>query len=211
MSRSDKLTLCYLDESCSAHLFAEIEALHRRQLSAGALAHMPRGFLSRFYLMLAESEDCCVIAAVQKTPDDTFSVRAFVAGSIASSTLRRRLLTSSPIAILFDGIRLLAKPSLFARVVGISRKMNRIEAQVDENQLLSIAVAPESARTGLGQQMVAELGRWFVDKGQSSYDLIASDTQTAALAFYDKLGAQTIGKTDLGGLNSFVLRVNLEQ
>jgi hypothetical protein len=49
-----------LDGGQNFRKFQQIEALHRAQLAAGALAHMPDGFLAHFYRYLATRIDCVV-------------------------------------------------------------------------------------------------------------------------------------------------------
>ena len=47
----------------SDHIFSEIESLHRAELSAGALARMPHGFLRQFYKYMASQDDVAVLGA----------------------------------------------------------------------------------------------------------------------------------------------------
>jgi ribosomal protein S18 acetylase RimI-like enzyme len=189
--------------------FIAIGDLHRTQLSAGALAHMPIAFLARFYRMLAESDDCCVMALVRDRLGQPSRLEAFVAGSIASHGLLQRLVRRHTVATLLDGFCLLAAPRQLFRVIEILRQMRSNTLGIDEAQLLSIAVAANQKREGHATRLFAALSQWFFQQGRAHFHIIASDTQQAALAFYRKEGAVVVGTMDLGGLNSHLLQADV--
>ena len=189
--------------------FSAIADLHRTLLSAGALAHMPIAFLARFYRMLAESDDCCVMALVRDLPGQPSRLEAFVACSVSSHGLLQRLVRRYPIMTALDCARLLGTPRQLLRVLKIMRQMRSNTLDTDDAQLLSIAVAADQKREGHATRLFAALSQWFAHQGRAHFHIIASDTQQAALAFYRKEGAVVVGTMDLGGLNSYLLQADV--
>ena len=183
--------------------FQQIEALHRARLAAGALAHMPAGFLANFYRYLATRVDCAVFTAEQEG-----RVAGFVAGTLHASGLLKSFLLAEPLRTLGYCGRLLLAPRLFVRVVSLARHLatGGRESDMDERQLLSIAVDPGDLRSGVGIGLFNALRGWFRSHDAEDFGVIAAKTQTAALHFYRRCGAAEVGETRLGGLNSIRFR-----
>lgn len=183
--------------------FIEIEALHRAQLAAGALAHMPLGFLARFYSYLAGRPDSVVL-----TVEKQGRVAGFVAGTLHASGLLRSFLVAEPTTFLTYGLSLLLKPRLLSRVLSLmlhSAVRGKREG-VDDCQLLSIAVVPDCGRSGVGTVLFGAICDWFRQRGADQFEIVAAKTQLAALSFYVRRGAAKVGETNLGGLNSVLFR-----
>ena len=183
--------------------FQQIEALHRAQLAAGALAHMPAGFLAHFYRYLATRIDCAVFTAEKEG-----RVVGFVAGTLHASGLLKSFLLAEPLRTLGYCVRLLLAPRLLFRVVSLARHLatGGRESDMDERQLLSIAVDPDDLRSGVGIGLFTALGGWFRSHGAEDFGVIAAKSQIAALHFYRHCGAAEIGETKLGGLSSIRFR-----
>src|SRR5262245_23491055 len=183
--------------------FQEIEALHRAQLVAGALAHMPAGFLANFYRYLAIRTDSAVFTA-----ETECHVVGFVAGTLHAPDLLRSFLLAEPLRTLGYCARLLLAPRLLLRVVSVARHLaaDGGEFDMDERQLLSIAVDPDDLRSGVGTGLFSALRGWFRSQGAEDFGVIAAKTQTAALHFYRRCGAAEVGETTLGGLGSIRFR-----
>ena len=183
--------------------FQQIEALHRAQLAAGALAHMPAGFLANFYCYLATRIDCAVFIAEKEG-----RVAGFVAGTLRASGLLNSFLLTEPLRTLGYSARLLLAPRVLFRVVSLARHLatGGRDSDMDERQLLSIAVDPRDLRSGVGIGLFSALRGWFRSHGAADFGVIAAKTQTAALHFYRRCGAAEVGETRLGGLSSIRFR-----
>ncbi|HEY7665353.1 MAG TPA: GNAT family N-acetyltransferase [Xanthobacteraceae bacterium] len=192
-----------LDSGQDFRAFQTIEALHRAQLAAGALAQMPAGFLADFYRYLATRTDCAVFTAEAEG-----RVAGFVAGTLHASSLLKSFLLAQPVRTLGYCARLLLAPRLFFRIVSLARHLaeGSRETDVDERQLLSIAVAPGDLHSGVGTGLFGALCDWFRSRGAEDFGVIAAKTQTAALHFYRRCGAAEVGETRLGGLSSIRFR-----
>lgn len=192
-----------LDGGQDFRTFQRIEALHRAQLAAGALAHMPAGFLAHFYRYLATRIDCAVFTAEREG-----RVAGFVAGTLHASGLLKSFLLADPLRTLGYCARLLLAPRLLFRVVSLARHLatGGRESDMDERQLLSIAVDPGDLRSGVGIGLFSALRGWFRSHGAEDFGVIAAKTQTAALHFYRRCGAAEVGETRLGGLSSIRFR-----
>jgi GNAT superfamily N-acetyltransferase len=186
--------------------FQEIEALHRAQLAAGALAHMPAGFLASFYRYLATRTDCAVFVA-----ETEGRVAGFVAGSLHASGLLKSFLLAEPLRALGYGARLLLAPRLLFRITSLARYLaaGGRDSDMDERQLLSIAVHPDDLRSRVGTGLFSALSDWFRSRDAEDFGVIAAKTQTAALQFYRRCGAAEVGETRLGGLSSIRFRCAL--
>jgi ribosomal protein S18 acetylase RimI-like enzyme len=185
------------------HLFQDIEALHRVQLTAGALAHMPSGFLASFYRYLATRTDCVILTAEREG-----YLAGFVAGTLHASGLLTSFLTAQPLTTLGYCSRLVLRPRLLVRIIFLARYLvtGSRQSKMDERQLLSIAVDPGAIRSGVGTNLFVALCGWFRSRRVADFGIIAAKTQTAALHFYSRCGAVQVGETTLGGLSSIQFR-----
>jgi ribosomal protein S18 acetylase RimI-like enzyme len=183
--------------------FHQIEALHRAQLAAGALAHMPATFLAGFYRYLATRTDCVVLTA-----EKDGAVAGFVAGTLHASGLLKAFVLAQPLQMVGYGAKLLLTPTLLFRVVSLASQLvsRGPEPDIDERQLLSIAVDPGDIRAGIGRTLFHGVQDWFRSQGADDFGIIAARTQIAALEFYRRCGAVEVGETSLGGLSSIRFR-----
>jgi GNAT superfamily N-acetyltransferase len=195
-----------LDGAGDFRSFQQIEVLHRGQLAAGALAHMPAGFLAGFYRYIATRSDCAVFTA-----ESEGRVAGFVAGTLHASGLLKSFLRAEPLPTLGYSVRLVLAPRLFCRIVSLARQLaaGGRDSNIDERQLLSIAVDPGDLRSGVATCLFNALREWFRSHGAEEFGIIAAATQTAALHFYRRCGAAEVGETTLGGLSSIRFRCTL--
>jgi ribosomal protein S18 acetylase RimI-like enzyme len=183
--------------------FQEIEALHRAQLAAGTLAHMPTGFLASFYRYLANRTDCVVL-----TVEQGGRMSGFAAGTLHASGLLKSFAVAKPLEIVGYSAKLLLEVRLLFRVLSLAGHFvaGAKQSHMDERQLLSIAVDPGCSRLGMGTDLFNALCDWFRICGAENFGIIAARTQTAALQFYKRRGATEVGETRLAGLDSVCFR-----
>jgi GNAT superfamily N-acetyltransferase len=183
-------------------IYGQIGQLHRKQLAAGALAHFPNRFLASFYRYLARRDDCAVFAVEKQG-----HVIGFVAGTIQSSGLLPSFAMESPIEMMRSSIALMFEPRLLGRIISLLFFMaTRVKrSHLGECQLLSIAVASDNGRSGVGSALFVALCQWFRSVGVTSFEIIAATTQAPALQFYKRRGAVEIDRAVLGGLESLIL------
>jgi ribosomal protein S18 acetylase RimI-like enzyme len=192
-----------LDGTEDDRTFREVEALHRTELAAGALAHMPTGFLASFYRYLSTRHDC-VVLVVEKQG----RVTGFAAATLHASILFKSFVLAKPLEIAGHSAKLLLDPQLLFRVASLALNLVGGDKQsyLDDRQLLSIAVDPSRGRLGIGTELFKALCDWFRLRGAEDFEIIAATTQAAALQFYKRLGAVEVGETRLGGLGSIRFR-----
>ena len=188
-------------------IYAQIAAMHRRQLAAGALAHFPERFLANFYCYTAKRADCAIFVV-----QDRDRVIGFVAGTTQSSGLLASFAVTSPIEMVRSGLSLLLKPQILGRVTSLLLFITAgtRRSRFGDCQLLSIAVASENERCGFGSALFAALCGWFRSVGATSFEIIAATTQTSALQFYRRHGANEVGHAALGGLEAIILRYTMQ-
>lgn len=199
--QGDTVEITQLTAGTDFGLFRKIEHLHRVQLVAGALAHMPQGFLARFYRFLAGDTESVVIAATRNG-----RLVGFVTGTLRANELFKSFVFASPLRMVAYGIGLLFKPSLLVRIASISRRLIPENRTGSDRQLLSIAVATEYGRSGIGRVLFHALALWFRQHGAEHFDILSAFSQKAALQFYERHGASKVGETTLGGLPSILFR-----
>ena len=185
-------------------LFSAIETLHRAELSAGALAHMPHGFLRRFYRHMAAQHDLVVLAALEDR-----RVVGFVSGSVVEarfSSLIERFARSHPRTLIAAAFRLMAHPAAVLRLASLSRSLMRGPAPISGPQLLSIAVYRAEVARGVGRQLFEALSTEFMRRGVREFNVIAAHTQVSAIAFYNRCGCIPTSQVVLGDLPCTVFR-----
>jgi GNAT superfamily N-acetyltransferase len=187
-------------------LFLDIARLHRDRLAAGALAQMPEEFLAAFYRHLAFQQESVVFVAQGEQ-----GVSGFVAGTTIGSSLFKSLISARPIKTIKYSLILLLNPRLMLRISSLVLHLVRSASRVNisDCELLSMAVASSRTGIGIGRELLESLCHWFSEMGMTSFDIIAADTQVAALRFYAHHGAIAIGRIELGGLQSVHFRYPL--
>ncbi len=65
---------------------------------------------------------------------------------------------------------------------------------LDEGQITNIAVNPDCRRQKIGESIVLALLRYGEENGISSFSLEVRESNTAAVALYEKLGFVAVGK-----------------
>jgi [ribosomal protein S18]-alanine N-acetyltransferase len=87
---------------------------------------------------------------------------------------------------------LLAAPGTFALIAGEGFVLIRLAA--DEAEILTLAVAPPSRRTGLGRALVVDGATEADGRGAKHMFLEVSTANLAALALYAGLGFREVGR-----------------
>jgi ribosomal protein S18 acetylase RimI-like enzyme len=62
--------------------------------------------------------------------------------------------------------------------------------------IVSMWVAPESRRHGIGEKLIDTVAQWALQHGMTSLFLDVVETNTPAIAFYEKCGFSFTGETD---------------
>ena len=187
-------------------IFSRIEELHRVELSVGALAHIPQGFLGKFYKHIATQSDCVVFAALEAS-----RVVGFVCGATTTGSLLGRFARfahSYPSTIIASVLRLIARPGDLRRLLQLAGSLvgHQPKEWIGGPQLLSIAVDRTESARGIGKQLFGGLSDQFSRKGIHEFVVIAAHTQASALAFYRRLGCTPVAETMFGGLPCTVFR-----
>jgi ribosomal protein S18 acetylase RimI-like enzyme len=187
-------------------VFSAIEMLHRVELSAGALAHMPHGFLRQFYRHMAAQHDLVVIGALEGC-----RVVGFVSGSMVDArpfSLVWRFARSNAGAVIAAAVRLMVRPTGVLRLVRLAGSLvrDRGQGRISGPQLLSIAVNRAEAARGIGRRLFEVLAADFMRRGVREFVVIAAHTQVSAMAFYERRGCIPVTEIVLGGLPCTVFR-----
>ena len=135
----------------------------------------------------------------------------FVAGTLHATGLLKSFLLAEPLRMLGYSARLLLAPRLLLRIVSLARLLaaSRWDFDMDERQLLSIAVDPGDLRSGVGTGLFSALCDWFRSRGAEDFGVIAAKTSDCRTGFLKRRGAEEVGETRLGGLSSIRFRCEL--
>ncbi len=172
---------------------AQISVLHMQRLNAGFLPHLGVGMLRRIYMRAAQDADAIFLVALEGD-----RVRGFIMGAIAPQRFYRRFLMRNAAPLLWN----LAKhPGVAWRALSVGRYAATSMGRQRHAELLSVVAAVDGC--GVGSQLLAAFGARLAQQGLRSFDVLAADTQEAALRFYRKHGGKVVGETVLGGLLSY--------
>ena len=107
--------------------------------------------------------------------------------------------------------RLLANPAAFALIAERAGFIMAWSASADA-EILTLAVAPEARRQGLGAALVEAAAGAAAARGAASMFLAVAEDNAAALGLYAKLGFVEVGRRRSyyeGGADAIVLRKHL--
>jgi ribosomal-protein-alanine N-acetyltransferase len=110
----------------------------------------------------------------------------------ALAAVHARAMDSGPAWSVADFAGLLASPGVFA--LGDARGMALGRVAADEAELLTIAVAPEHRRTGLGRALLAAFEARSAAAGAATAHLEVAADNSAAIALYRAQGYGETGR-----------------
>src|ERR1700679_2777212 len=70
------------------------------------------------------------------------------------------------------------------------------EKNPQQAELVFMWVAPEHRRTGTGRLLVDAIESWARDTGANTFQLMVTNTNLAAISFYERLGFTKTGRTE---------------
>ncbi len=107
-------------------------------------------------------------------------------------------------------VKLLENPAAFAFADFRGNGFVLAWAVAEEAEILTLAVAPEARRRGLGAALVSEAAGLALARGAAALHLEVAEDNFAARALYAKLGFAEMGVRpgyyDSGAINAIVLR-----
>lgn len=189
-----------IDSESPRDYFPQIAAIHIEQLKAGLLASFAPAALERLYRHAARDARCALIVATEDG-----RVTGFAMGS-ASPT---RFYLGAIIRIWpWLALELIRRPQILKRAASLGQyALAPKSAAGPEPELLSIAVTEDRQRSGVGDALLLHFRAALKSIGKDDFKVTASDTQQAAIRFYQRHGGVVISETDLGGLRSFTYRM----
>jgi [ribosomal protein S18]-alanine N-acetyltransferase len=110
-------------------------------------------------------------------------------------------------------VKLLENPAAFALADRQGQGFVLAWVVADEAEILTLAVAPEARRRGLGAALVREAARLAQARGAAALHLEVAEDNLAARALYAKLGfaeaGRRLGYYAAGAMNAIVMRRTL--
>jgi ribosomal protein S18 acetylase RimI-like enzyme len=192
---------------------ARVAELHATGIDEGFLASLGPRFLSRLYGRMVVSRRAFLLVACEDQSSDAQQIMGFVAGTESVPRLYREFL-------LRDGVvaGIVAAPHLARAVPKLveTLRYGANDAQPGqpiagtETELLSLAVAPEARRRGVGALLVDSFHSAARDSGSVSARVVVGATNDAAIRLYQSGGFVEAERFELhAGTESLLLRADL--
>jgi len=164
-----------------------IVAIHLESFPGFFLTFLGRDFLLLLYKGLQDDPEGVVLVAANGE-----QVEGFVAGVLRQAGFYNRLLSNNKWAFARAAARALAKrPSIAPRLVRALKKPAEVRQSSCEACLMSIAVHPEFASKGIGQQLVEAFCEELSRRGANEVCLTTDQVKNEPVnRFYQRLGFQ---------------------
>jgi ribosomal protein S18 acetylase RimI-like enzyme len=160
-----------------------VARLHAEGIHEGFVSSLGPRFLSLLYRAMARSPHAILLVARRDG-----SVAGFVAGALEPGAFYRSfLLRRGPAAALLLAGRAV-RPSVGRRIIETLRHLGRSPTGADGPELLSIAVGPDSQRSGLGSRLVGRLEDELREGGAPRLFVVVGADNSAGRRFYERLG-----------------------
>lgn len=184
------------DSNDAATIFQVVD-LHQRAFAAGVISQLGRYFVYQYYVAMINSQGASLWVA---------EVGGKVCGFLGCATDRRAFERShrsgaARALALWRFVTLRLSPFAVVRALKKQRLSRHYE---DRAELLSIVVAPELRRAGLGKRFLSIWARKLETAGLNSYIVFSDNPE--GIKFYEKYGGQTLFKFLLRSLWSACYR-----
>lgn len=172
-------------------LYTQIARLHIKGIGQGFLTALGESFLALMYRAIDE----CPVAVLLTEIEDG-QVLGFVAGAVGRKPIYKQMLRYAPqLALALAHILLRRKKiwdisKILWRSTFMKRKnMSLQNLKLPPFELLSIAVAPEARRYGLGRKLYERLEEFSFVRDTSGFYIIVGSQLSGAHQFYTQMGA----------------------
>lgn len=169
-----------------------IARLHLETIDTGFLSSLGAGFLEVLYRSMVESESASVIVA-----DNDGVVVGFVAGAVGTGAFYREFIRRNFFAAAYRLIPALLRPSTWKRLWETARYGGDSKGAHSRAELLSMAVAPRTRRSGLGVALVTALQDWFERKGVEFVKVVVGADNAPAISLYSRCGFEKLRELEV--------------
>lgn len=179
----------------------QVAMLHIEGIRTGFISSLGLDFVTALYEAIAESEHA--FGFVCTSPDKPDKILGFVAfsshlGSLYKSVLKKKGLRFTLI--------LAKKMSSFGRIKRVCETLlypsKTDKMELPEPELLSIAIAPEARRMGIGSMLIDKGLEHCLSLGIEKVKVMVAGTNEPANCLYQKCGFEFIKQVDSHGVPS---------
>lgn len=171
----------------------QVAELHAGNIDQGFLATLGQRFLRLLYRSIDESP-----SGILLVEERDGRVAGFIAGSIGMAPILGRLLRH-PLQLAAALLPIVVRPRKLAGMAEVLRAIGRGRSPPSwpHAELLSLAVAPGCRRQGVAESLYARLRLAFLSRGVGSFRIIVGESLAPAQQFYERMGAQRAGRTEV--------------
>lgn len=160
-----------------------IAKLHHEGIGTGFLSSLGPGFLEVLYRTMIDSVRASVIVV-----ESDGAVVGFVAGTVDTGAFYRDFFRRKVLTAAFRTLPSLLRPSTWRNLWETTRYGGESLGASVSAELLSMAVAPEARRSGVGAELVESLQGWYEQKGVDSAKVVVGADNAPAISLYSRCG-----------------------
>lgn len=184
-----------------------VAMLHEQGIRTGFLSSLGRRFLRQMYRAVPS----CPAGFGFVWQEVPGSVQGFVTCAESTGRLYKQALVRRGVLMAASIARFLLRPSVLKRLLETLRYPAEVGPDLPPAELLSIVVAPEARRKGVGKALVAAMVSEFACRGISRVKVAVGAGNEEANAFYQRQGFERALTREHHGLpmNVYVLEIGV--
>lgn len=172
--------------------YRQAAGLHKQYIPTGFLSSLGIGFLTRMYTFIACDTYSILIVAIENE-----KVIGFVTGAVDVSRLYRRFIIKNvlwgvmllPTLITWNRVKTAFETLLYPRKEEL--------INLPQAELLSIVIDRPYQGQGISTLLYEHLKIFFQARGISAFKIIVGGTLSAAICFYQKMGATKVTEIEV--------------
>ena len=172
-----------------------VAELHADGISQGFLSSLGTRFLTVLYRAIDRCDDAVLIV---EADDD--GIAGFVAGGNGIGPVYRQMLRDLPV-LLVSLAPVIVRPRKVIGIIEVLRRgggdAGQHDAQLPEQELFSIVVAPRARGSGTADRLYAALCAHFRQQGADAFRIVVGDNLVSAHRFYKRMGAEPVSSLRL--------------
>jgi len=180
-------------------IYQQIAIIHENLLAEGVLAKLGSNFLMKLYKALVNDSEAAVYVIQENE-----KILAFVSCTTNTNNFYKQFIYSNWTSMILI-LPKLCTPILLKRSFSLLKYLiKKTDNETPVAELLSIAVAKDAHRVGLGSKLMTKVFDFMKENHVDSFKVTAALTQKSAHKFYESKGGISMESIELGKLKSYI-------